>query len=322
MILFLNEPKLSKHAVDQKFNTRRMALIPHVKDFISNHPRFQNEEVKVTFADKGISSLISIVETPKTKTVLKIPLSLAHSLGEAQFLKIWEDADVRVPHVIEDGMITEHAYTMMEYIDAKILKDVYPKDEAVKKEIYVELGRILCKMHKPVAHGYGRVVEGKAQYETFEEWFNGEDVQKQIVYVKENNLLNEEHGSLSQAFTILKEHTDKAKQSSYCHDDFGTANIFATEPLTVFDPNPRFNNNYMDLGRSIIISLGNNNGQAETGEQLIRGYFGSESYDKMVLQGAILINAYLKFPYQHKTKSFDKMQNLQEYLIKTKHLLT
>src|SRR3989338_1678578 len=266
-IVILNEPKLSEHEVDQKFNTRRINLIPHVKDFISTHERFENKEIKVTFAEKGVSSLISMIENTNEKLILKIHLSLSHSLGEAQFLKIWEKAGVKVPHVFEDGVINGHAYTLMEYIDAKILKDVYRKGEMIRKEMYVELGKILRVMHEPEAQGYGRIIDGKAQFATFEEWLQGEDVQKQVKYVQENKLLGDEHGSLSLAFEILKEHVSKENKSSYCHDDFGTANIFATNPLTVFDPNPRFNNGYIDLGRSMIIAIANDNGKLEIGEQ-------------------------------------------------------
>lgn len=314
MIIFLNEPKLSEHEVDQKFNARRISLIPFVKEFISHHPKFKDREVKAAFAERGVSSLINIIETSGEKTVLKVHLSLVHSLGEAQFFKVWEKAGVKVPHVIDDGVINGHAYTLMEYIDAKILKDVYRKGEMIKKEMYVELGKILRVMHTPKAKGYGRVVDDNAQFGTFEEWIQGEDVQKQIKYVEENKLLGDEHGSLVLALDVLKEHIDKENKSSYCHDDFGTANIFATTPLTVFDPNPRFNNGYMDLGRSMIIALANDNGKAEIAEQFIRGYFGGESFNTKALRASMLLNAYLKFPYHHKTKSFERIKNLQKYL--------
>ncbi|HTE48286.1 MAG TPA: aminoglycoside phosphotransferase family protein [Candidatus Paceibacterota bacterium] len=320
-ITFLNEPKLSEHEVDQKFNARRINLIPHVKDFISNHPKFKNKEVKVTFAEKGVSSLISIMEVSGEKTILKINLSLSHALGEAKFLKVWEEAGVKVPHVIEEGMISEHAYTLMEYVDAKILNDVYTKGEMIRKEIYIELGKILRVMHEPEAQGYGRIVDGKVQYAAFEEWLQGEDVQKQIRYVQENKLLGDEHGSISFALEVLKEHANKENKSSYCHDDFGAANIFATNPLTVFDPNPRFNNGYIDLGRSMIIAIANNGGKVEIGEQFIKGYFDGKPFNRRALQAAMMLNIYMKFPYQHKTKSFNRIKNLQEYLIRTKHLL-
>lgn len=320
-IVFLNEPKLSEHKVDSKFNRRRKSLIPHVKKFISNHKRFKGKKCSVTFAEKGASSLISIIEISDEKLVLKIPLSIAHSLDEAEFLKVWEKAGVQVPHVFESGMLNGHQYTLMEYIDAKILKDVYRKGEMIRKEMYIELGKILHVMHTPKAEGYGRSLGNKAEFSSFQEWFLSPEMQKKINYVKENNLLGEEHGSLDLAFKILITHVNKNKKSSYCHDDFGTSNIFATNPLTVFDSNPRFNDGYMDLGRSILMTIYNDSGFERGGKQLIKGYFKGKKYNKKALQASILLNAYMKFPYSHKTERLEQIGYVRKYLVKTRHLL-
>lgn len=318
-ITFHNEPKLSEHEVDNKFNERRLNLIPHVKNFISNHERFQNKKVSVSFAHEGVSSLVCIIETPDEKMVLKIPLSLSYSSGEGQFLKVWEKAGVKVPHVIEEGVISEHVYTLMEYIDAPILAEKYSWQEQIEKKIYLEMGSTLSLMHSPKTEGYGRVVNGKAEFNTFREWLESADMQKRFKYCKENMLLSDEHGSLDIALEILTEHINKTK-SSYCHDDFGTGNIFATEPITVFDPNSRFNNGYIDLGRSIF-SIIFNKGRNEAIEQIIKGYFGDDAYDIGVLHASIMLASYMKFTYAHQTNKIKKIQNIQEYLTKNKHLL-
>ncbi|OGI95007.1 hypothetical protein A2917_01335 [Candidatus Nomurabacteria bacterium RIFCSPLOWO2_01_FULL_42_17] len=323
-ITFYNEPKLSEHEVDQKFNERRMTLVPHVKDFISNHERFKDKDVSVTFADKGVSSLISIIETSDEKLVLRIPLSLTHTLGDAQFLKVWEQAGVRVPHVFEDGILNGHQYILMEFIDAKTLTETYHKGETINREIYVELGKILRVMHEPEAKGYGRSLDNKnikAEFHQFKDWLDSPEMQKRIEYARENNLLGEEHGSLSLAFEILITHINDNKKSSYCHNDFGTSNTFATNPLTIFDPSPGFNDGYIDLGRSIMRTIANDGGLSRAGEQLIKGYFKEKPYNKRALQASILLNAYMKFPYGHKVKNFEQIKNVQEYLVKTKHLL-
>lgn len=318
MIIFLNEPKLSEHEVDQKFNARRISLIPFVKEFISNHPKFKDKEVKVTFAEKGVSSLVSIIESSGEKTILKVHLSLAHSLGEAQFLRIWEKAGVKVPHVFEDGMINGHAYTLMEFIDARILGEVYNNEELLENKIYFEIGRTLSAMHTPRAEGYGKVVDGKAEFAGFKDWVTSEDMQKRYKYVGENMLLGEEHGSLTVAIEILTKHTNSENKSSYCHDDFGTSNMFATRPITVFDPNPRFNNRYVDLGRTIFMRVGHD---GIFPQQLVDGYFAGKPCDEKVLHASILISSYFKFPYAHKTKKIKLIQTIQTYLIKNKHLL-
>ncbi len=311
-ITFKNEPKLSEHEEDAHFNERRLALAKQVEGFIASCERFHNKEVSVTFAHKGISSLIAIIEMPEEKLVLKIPLSTTLGQGEAQFLKVWKQAGVKVPHVFEEGELDGNPYILMEYIDAPILTNAYSQEDLLKKDIHREMGRTLRIMHTPKADGYGPVLEGKAEFTTFSDWFYSRDIEKRIAYVKEHNLLGEEHGSIETAFEVLQAHIKENPKSSYCHYDFKTANIFATTPITVFDPNPKFNNGYIDLARSMVACLAD--GSSPT--QMLEGYFNGEAYDKEVLRAAILLNTYTKLPYLHKVKKVEQIQRMQEYLAK------
>ncbi len=137
-ITFNNQPKLSKHEIDSKFNERKRNLIPQVENFISNHPRFKEQEVDITFSHKGVSSLVCIIETSTEKLVLKIRLSIANNaFGEGQFLKIWEASGIKVPHVFEEGVLNGHSYALMEYINAPILADTYSNEELLGKRIYL-----------------------------------------------------------------------------------------------------------------------------------------------------------------------------------------
>ncbi len=316
-ITFTNEPKLSEHKIQIKFNERRTSLVPIVRDFIFTHERFKNKEVNVTFAHKGVGSLVCIIEIENEKIILKIPLSLGHSRSEAQFLKTWEQAGVKVPHVMEEGILGEHSYTLMEYVDAPILGELYSDDECIQKGVYFEMGNTLRLMHEPQGKGHGRVIEGNGEYVEFKDWLLGEYLQKRIKYVEEHNLLGDEQGSLALAFEILIEHSNRENKSSYCHDDFGRSNIFATHPITVFDPNPRFNNRYLDLGRTLMLHISYDGTYPE---QLIEGYFQGEPYDKRVLHASILLNSYIKFHDWNK-KTYKGIKKVQEYLMKNKYLL-
>lgn len=316
-ISFTNKPKLSNHEVDRDFNERRIKLVPRIEAFISNHPKFHDKEASVTFAHEGVSSLISIIETTDEKLVLKIPLSLSDSPNEGRFLKVWEGAGVKVPHVIEEGLIGEHTYILMEHIDSPIISEAYSSKELAEKGIYTEMGSTMRTMHRPEAEGYGRLINGKAEFSKFKDWLLSEKVQQKFRYAKENGLLGEEHGSPSLACEILLEYMSD-KKSSYCHFDFDTSNMFATSPITVFDPNPELNDGYIDLGRSLVIHV------ASTGtypRQLIEGYFAGEVYDTRVLQAAILLSSYMKFHYWHQKGKWKHIRNIQEYLIKNSHLL-
>jgi fructosamine-3-kinase len=321
-IVFTNEPKLSDQEADKNFNERRLGLLPHVKEFISTHVLFRNKATRVTFATRGISSLVSTIETPTEKVVLKIPLSRDYSHGESQFLNTWEQVGVSVPHVMESGVIDEHPYVLMEYVDAPTLSEKYTHEELVEKGIYSEMGQTLRKMHSAVAEGYGRVVDGKAKFATFTEWIDSKDMQHRVEYVREHGLLDEQHGAFAEIRDMLIHHDHTNPVSSYCHDDFGSANIFATEPITIFDPNPRFNNGYIDLGRSLMIHIANG-GTDESKMQLLDGYFGGNQHDQEALHASIALATYMKFPYWHKVRSkrVAMIENITSYLVKNRHLL-
>lgn len=317
MITFHNQPKLSEHEIDHTFNERRLALIPLIESYITSHAQFEGKDVGVTFAQRGISSLISIIDAANEKSVLKIPLNSKVAAGEAQFLNAWEQAGVKVPHIFEEGSMGGHSFIHMEFIDAPILSEAYSPEELAQNGLAKEMGRILRRMHATEAKGFGLVVEGNAQFDTFDAWITNEDIEKRISYTKEHNLLSDEHGSIELAQEILKEHVARGSTSSYCHDDFGSANIFATDPLTVFDPNPRFNNGYLDLGRGAVLLLA----FGKSPDLMIEGYFENDSRDERVLHASILLNTYTKFPYWHKTNSKSRILNMQEYLTQNKSLL-
>jgi fructosamine-3-kinase len=278
--------------------------------------------VVVTFADRGVSSLVAIIATGDEKLILKIPLSLrslSFSEGEAQFLRVWEGVGVRVPHVIEDGVLGDHSYTLMEYIDAPRLGENESRKVLAERGVYLEMGRILRKMHEPRAVGYGRIIQGQAEHATFEGWLEGADIQKRISYVYENKLLNDDHGSVEQVSKILLEHTEKENHSSYCHNDFGASNIFATQPLTIFDPNPRFNNGYLDLGQCLMKEIAHGDDYREAVSQLIDGYFSGGAYNEKVLHASIFLNAVIKLPYKHKTGKTEVIDGIGAYLKNNSH---
>ncbi|MEI6660330.1 MAG: aminoglycoside phosphotransferase family protein [bacterium] len=317
-VTFLNEPKLSEHAVDAKFNERRIALLPQVRELLENNSRFEGLDIKVTIAHKGVSSLVCILDTSKEKLVLKIPLSLSYNEGEALFLNAWEEAGVKVPHVYDSGRIGEHSHTLMEFIDAPILSDTESRRELIERRKFFEMGQALRKMHTTRASGYGKVSSGSPEFATFREWINSKDMEKRGVQIREHNLLTEEELALyGKAVEVMTEYVASHPESTYCHDDFGTSNIFDTEPITVFDPSPRFNNNYIDVGRALLNQLD----KEMAFDQIIEGYFGTDEYDHKVLFASIFISIYIKLPYAHQTKSTSRIKGYMDYLSKNKHLL-
>jgi fructosamine-3-kinase len=322
-VTFLNEPKLSEHEVDKKFNERRKKLVPLMEDFISQHPLFSGKKVDITFLHAGVSSLVSILETPEEKIVLKIPLSELNSRLEGVFLNAWENVGVKVPHVLEEGQIGDHFYVLMEYIDSVTISSKYKAEESLEKNVYHDLGKLLRKMHEAKTEGYSNIVNKKSQPEYFSiaGWLKGDSsMQEQVEYVKEHNLLDgEKHGSISDVYKILISTIGDSKESVYCHNDFGGGNVFATEPFTVFDPWPCFHHPFMDITRSLILI--SKSGVGKAGEQFLTGYFGDKEYDKKLLHAFLVLNITVKLPYMHKTKGIDRIEGWQTYLEQTKGLI-
>lgn len=319
-ITYKNQPKLSGFGVDKTVDERRIALIPHIEHFLATDNLFKDKEVIVEFSHVGVSSLLCFLEVKDEKYVLKIPLRNPHlAQNEALFLKVWESVGVSVPHILENGKISDREYILMKYIDAPILSDAIIAGK-IDKNVPFEIGKLLSRMHSPEAAGYGSIEGGKAEFETFREWILSGDVQNRINYVVEKKLLGDEHGSISQGVEILIKYAEKVNKSSYCHLDLCSQNIFATEPLTVFDPNPMLNNGIVDLARSILLSV--IGGSAKEGEKMKEGYFsGNKNVEPQALQAAIILNAFMKFPYWHKKKKVKGMEKVRKYLSQTKHLL-
>ncbi len=311
-VVLRNQPKLSEHEAQRRFNEMRVEFVPYIKQFVSEHDLFKNEnEVGIEFAHKGVSSIIAIIDTPTSKWVIKIPLSKTLSAGEGQFLGVWEKAGVAVPYVIEVGELNGFPYTLMKFVDAPTLDSKYNKEELLAKRLYIEMGKALRLMHSEKVDGYGPVVDGKPEFKTAEDWLEGHDMRKRFDYIGEHNLIVGLESVLSKSLDIINQHSREVG-STYCHGDFGPANIFATEPLTVFDPNPKFNNGYYDLGlvRFANIAYGNSE---EPSKQLLGGYFGNEECDYEVLNAYTFLAFCIKCPYWHKTGREKELQTAKSY---------
>jgi fructosamine-3-kinase len=308
LISYTNEPKLSPHEADGVFNERRGALHAQIENVLASLPRISGRNTTITFAHEGISSLIAILDFGNEKNVLKIPLTRNYSEGDVLFLKTWQGAGVRVPEIYEEGIVDGHSFCIMEYIDAPTLANAYTPQELLERGIYAEMGRTLRQMHTPTASNFGRVLNGEPEFATFKNWLEGPDIAGRIAYVQERELLSEKHGSVENMFETLQAHTVR---STYCHDDLATTNVFATKPLTVFDPNPRFNDGYIDLSRSVVRLA--SKGVSE--DAFVDGYFNGETYDEQVLRAAVLLTTYMKLPYWHKTGRKEHIGEMSRYLI-------
>ena len=304
-IHFKNQPKLSGSEIDKNRDERRLALVSSIENFLLNDDLFRGKEIEVEFSHEGISSLVCFIEGGDKKMVLKIALGNTVTEGsEALFLRTWESIGISTPHIYKDGKLAGMPLVLMEYIDAPTAGEKYKENKEGREIMHFEAGRILREMHKPEAIGFGKVIDGKGEYSSFKEWIDTPDMDNRVKYIEENR-------------NILVDYVDDSNKSSYCHFDYSAGHLFATEPLTVFDPNPLFNNGYIDLGRTLVNYI------AVSGtypKQLVEGYFEEGGLDEKVLHASIFINIIYKLPYQHQKGRSQTIQNFQNYLTQNKFL--
>ena len=311
-VIIRNEPKLSECEVDDDLNKMRTEFVPYIQDFVTGHDLFKNEaEVGIEFAHKGISSVIAIIDTPADKWVLKIPRNKTFSVGEGQFFQVWEKAGVTTPQIIETGELKSFPYTLMQFIDAPTLDTKYTSEELTSNGKFTEMGKILRLMHSEKVNGYGYVVDGKPEFETAEEWLEGDNMKKRFDYIYEHNLLEGVGGELVKALEVIKQNS-KIEESTYCHDDFVPSNMFATNPITIFDANPRFNSGYYDLGRIKFFNIVFKNSE-ESLKQLLDGYFGEDSCNNQVLNAYTFLTFCVKCRYWHKSGKEKELNEVKKY---------
>lgn len=319
-IIFHNEPKQSEHQVDHSFNEMKVEFVPHIQEFISEHPLFRDKkEIGVEFAHKGVSSIIAIIDSSSSsdKWVLKIHRSKEHPAGEGLFFTVWEEAGVSVPHILETGEINGLPYTLMNFVDAPTLDTAYSREELLDKEAFIEMGKILRRMHSVDADGYGSVVDEKPEFKTVEDWLEGEDIKKRFDYIREHGLLNGLEDTLQKSIEVIKRH-GKNNRSTYCHTDFVPANMFATNPITIFDSIPKFNSGYYDLGRIKFEQIAYNN-TTEIFEQLLKGYFVEKECDNEMLMAYTFLAFCMKARYWHQTRRADRLETVRQYFIEATH---
>lgn len=313
-VVLRNEPKLLEREVDEDLNTMRTEFVPHIQDFVAGHELFKNEaEVGIEFAYKGISSVIAIIDTPAGKWVLKIPRNKKHTAGEGQFFRMWEKAEVTVPQILEAGELKGFPYTLMQFIDAPTL-DTYTSEELISAGKFNEMGKILRRMHSEKIKGYGHVINGKPEFETAEEWLEGDDMKKRFDYIYEHNLLEGLGDELTKALEVIRQNS-KTEESTYCHDDFVPSNMFATSPITIFDAQPRFNSGYYDLGRIKFFNIVFKESE-ESLEQLLDGYFGEDSCDDQVLNAYAFLTFCMKCRYWHQSGREEELNEVKKYFSK------
>lgn len=291
-----------------------------IVQFLNEHTFTKGSKMLVTFFNTGVSSLVCKIVTDTKSYVLKIALR-TKPIDESIFLLAWEKAGVSVPQTYESGNFSGKKYFFLEYIDSNVLSKHFTPEKLVKENVYFEMGRTLKIMHGPIAQGFGRPEKGTGKYKTFNTWLTtGEDIQDALAYVLKNNLYPLHTNIINKCINTLLQNIGFDSKSSFCHDDYTIENIFATQPLTVFDPNPKYNNGLIDLGRSIASIIGYGYEQTleeQAIKQMVDGYFLNEESNQETLIAVIILGIIWKSPYPHRTGNLEILKIFNKYLNRT-----
>ncbi len=323
---FLNQPQ-----------ERSADLAQSVAGFIADDPRFNGEKVRIEFPQTGGASFVSILETSKGKMVFKVTSKAEYSTGESEAFKAWEAAGAKAPHVyetgtlevVQDGVHTTLPFVIMSYIEGKPLKESKTREQRLEARSYVQMGLLLRKMHRSKGQGYGLINEdGTGQFASFNEWLTSDKMQRDTTRVVEKGYIDAD--TIKRASEVLNEYVIKHPQSTFCHMDFASHNIFDTEPLTVFDPGAELNVSYIDIGKALVCNI-EDGGEAMA--QLIEGYesedvsagIPSEKLDRKVLHSAFIMAGLRKLVFFDKNPTRedvpDRLAAMLKYLADNKHYL-
>lgn len=319
---------------------RSADLAQAVAGFIIDDAQFNGEKVQVEFPQTGGASFVSILTTGKEKKermVFKVTSKSEYSTGESFAFQAWEAAGAKVPHiyktgtldVMQDGELKSLPFVIMSFIDGKPLKESKSRDERLNARSYWHMGRLLRRMHRSKGKGNGLInEEGTGQFKSFNEWLTSEKMQRDTARVVEKGYIDAD--TIMRASEVLAAYAAEHPESTFCHMDFASHNIFDTEPLTVFDPGAELNISYIDIGKALVCNM-------EDGEeamaQLIEGYeaeddsagIAPEKLDPKVLHAAFIMSGLRKLVFFDKNPTREdvpgRLAAMLKYLADNKHYL-
>lgn len=321
MANFLSAPKTYHwmNSEDANFlKDMHKALVP----FLSSHKLFKGKEIKLGyFPDIGESSYIVVIQAGDKKFVFKSARDPNLISIEAAILAEWNRREIKTPHIWEKGLISDHPYLLMDYIDEPLIGD-FSVNSLLEKSFIQEMGHTLRKMSQVTGVGYGKTTDSIFQgaFNSFDEYI------KQALAQNENlNYLEDQRyldllwrKKLTRAVDIISQDILENKvQSVVCHMDFSIYNTFATHPITVFDPgDARLNHPYIDLAQSLLIFFNLSNDITLLRSEFLKGYLESdEVINESVLNACLYIQGVKKLNTWVKKGRFVKAKILKEFIL-------
>lgn len=269
----------------------------------------------------GITSAVFKVVTETSPFVVKMTIEGGGSGAEATFLEEWKKQGVRVPQVLKarpaDSQI-DADILIMEYIDKPILSESTTSEERVRKGISREMGRVLALMHKAKGTGFGLPVRGnetQGKYMTFRQEMEEMSLGKKIAELFQVQLIgSKEKEAMARAIDILEQDIINGTRPTLTHNDFSPGNIFSTEPITVFDPDPKITHPAIDLAYATFMPLVRKDSNPKETQEILAGYRDVSPMDDKILAAATILRGLRKLRTWQRRGSVKKIENLMQVL--------
>jgi hypothetical protein len=266
----------------------------------------------------GHSSVVYKFETPDSVGVCK--LARENVFGkEKSFYDLCKVAEVPTPSIHKISQMQNGVWAcFMEYVPAETLSHV-SSTEIVENKIYVELGKILAKLHGISGKGFGLIKAdmNEGEFDDIAMALNSsymDDIRK--VLPETNLLKNIELNAIEFAAEILAKDFNNKPGGILCHGDVGNSNIFDMSPPMIFDPHPSYTHPMLDIGLTITYASQHTENFQRLYSQLVEGYSSIRSIDKLKLSAGILVNAGRKLVTAIRKKN-EKRQSVYVELIRS-----
>ncbi len=278
-ITFTNTPPLRDWMSEGEKEFRSKAA-EQLTTIMSESTFFTESPVEISFFQEGTASVVALIKQDGKQYVFKTCFKPERALMEAQSFLHWNKAGVRTPNILLQGTNNGYAYFIMEYIDVPVVKNILEKDPSKYSQFYSEMGHIFYKLHSQEITGFGQL-----------EFRNG------LLAGKYSSLRDTLHVEVTPAIQeALDIVTTSGQKSVIGHFDFSTNHFFATEPLTIFDPDPEATYPSIDLAFFFLLPRSIEDERLiEMRKTVVQAYMeDSEPIDPNVLAASIVIKAHEK----------------------------
>lgn len=279
-----------------------------------------NRPTGIKVLDSG-GSVIFKIETKNGSYVVKMSREKNLAEREEAFYQQWEQSGVSVPEVYggqcADDIIPVSIMSM-NYINAKTLICRMSSQEIVKNSVAREMGRTLAIMHNSKGQGFGKPrVKNPlvGTYNSFTEYMDKCLFKREIVWLISSGIIENKDVKLARkAVDIVEKDFKNGTKPTLNHNDFTRSNIFSTNPITIFDPQPSISHPYLCLAHPLLESMIHKIPKAKEREEILAGYKEFVDVDKRVLAAATVIRAMIRFRNLHRNKQHIKADKLKDII--------